>query len=167
VLATFATIRPAAAHPLGNNSITHFSVLYVLPDRVEIDFYLDIAEDPTRYIEMTEMDDDGDSQVTREEQETWLEEKTAEYREQMHLKVDGRTLPVVLIPEERPRLIKLVTARLSCRCSVPWHDVSAGDPRRPLPAAPGPGTMPRLRIDLFAADGSQTILLEHTHGSAR
>ncbi|MBI4581361.1 MAG: hypothetical protein HY718_16790 [Planctomycetes bacterium] len=90
----------ASAHPLGNDSITHFNVLYVLPDRLEVDFLLDIAENPTYFIETNEMDADKDEQVSRPEQEAWLASKIDEFAGFLDARIDGKPLRLSLVPEQ-------------------------------------------------------------------
>lgn len=90
----------ARAHPLGNDSITHFNVLYVLPDRLEVDFLLDIAENPTQFIETNEMDANRDGRLGRDEQEAWLESKVDEYAAFLTASVDGLPLNLSLVPEQ-------------------------------------------------------------------
>lgn len=89
----------AVAHPLGNDSITHFNVLYVLPDRLEVDFMLDFAENPAAFLESSEMDTNRDGQVSREEQEAWLGLKAREYPALLTARIDDKELSLSLVPE--------------------------------------------------------------------
>ena len=84
------------AHPLGNDSITHFSVLYILPDRVELDFVLDIAETQSVLIQTNEMDTDKDGIDSREEQTAWLDRKAIEFIP--HLRVAINDTPLAWTP---------------------------------------------------------------------
>lgn len=80
------------AHPLGNDSITHFSVLYVLPDRLEVDFLLDIAETQSVIIRRDEIDTDKDETDTPEEQKAWLDRKAVEFESELMASLNGRDL---------------------------------------------------------------------------
>lgn len=89
---------PAAAHPLGENSITHFSMLHLHLDRLEVDLILDIAEYPTATILRDEIDTDRDGIDSPDEQQRWLDRKAVELAPQLKLSVDGQ--PVALEPME-------------------------------------------------------------------
>ncbi len=94
---------PLLAHPLGNDSITHFNVLYVLPDRLEVDYLLDIAETPTTFIESAEMDADKNGEVDQAEQQAWLDGKIAPLAAYLNARLDGTDLPLTLVPEQEDR----------------------------------------------------------------
>ena len=49
------------AHPLGNNSITHFNILWILPDHLELDLLLDLAEMPSAVVREEQIDADKDN----------------------------------------------------------------------------------------------------------
>ncbi len=87
---------PAAAHPLGNSSITHFSILSVLPDRIEVDFVLDIAETQSVILRREEIDADKDDDDTQAEQNAWLEKNAKVFAEYLRVKVDGRWVPLAV-----------------------------------------------------------------------
>jgi hypothetical protein len=57
-IALVATAAPVLAHPLGNDNIEHVSVLWIFPDRLEVDFLLFLAENPSTRMERDEMDTD-------------------------------------------------------------------------------------------------------------
>ena len=83
---------PLAAHPLGNDSITHVSVLYVEPDRLEVDLVLDIAEMPSAVLIRDVIDTDGDGRDSTSEQEAWLNRVTLEIADQLGASLDGTPL---------------------------------------------------------------------------
>jgi nickel/cobalt exporter len=89
VLALLVAAGPAAAHPLGNFSVNHLTVVSISSDRVDVRYVLDQAEIPT-FRER----DLGDSEVLRR--------KLAEIERRLGLTVDGR--PVELVPAGVPRL---------------------------------------------------------------
>ncbi len=94
----FTAAQPAVAHPLGNDSITHFSVLYLFEDRIELDLLLDIAENPSMVFRSAEIDANRDGQDTREEQEAWLNLRAAEYAPLLNCVLDGGHLGFELVP---------------------------------------------------------------------
>lgn len=91
----------ALAHPLGNDSITHFSVLYLSPERVEVTLFLDFAENPAVTICKREIDTNGDGDDSVEEQQAWLDRMAVEYQGELRLALDDRPLPLRLVGEAR------------------------------------------------------------------
>jgi nickel/cobalt exporter len=83
----------ALGHPLGNESVNHISILWIMPDRVEFDLFLDFAETPSQpYAEQIDTNKDGQSSV--EEQKAWLKKKAAEYTPFLTLTIDGQPIPL-------------------------------------------------------------------------
>lgn len=99
-LLAFAAFPTAQAHPLGDDSISHFNVLDVRPDQLQVDFLLDIAETPAQYLEQREMDSDKDGRVTREEQIEWLNTQASEFAGQLTARIDGKPLRLQVVPDE-------------------------------------------------------------------
>jgi len=92
VAALFWSAPDTHAHPLGNDSVTHFSVLYVLPDRLEVDFLLDFAETQSVIIRRDEIDADKDETDTTEEQKAWLDRKAVEFEAHLKATINGHAL---------------------------------------------------------------------------
>src|SRR4051794_23552170 len=70
-LVVAATVRPAAAHPMGNFSITHYAPLQVEADEVRVRYRLDLAEISAAQ-EMSAIDTDGDRQVSEAERAAYM-----------------------------------------------------------------------------------------------
>jgi nickel/cobalt transporter (NicO) family protein len=89
VLVAFAVLAvaaaPAAAHPLGNFSINHLDVVSISSDRVGVHYILDQAEIPTFQERGL-----GAQQV--------LARKEAEVNARLRLTVDGRAVPLRILP---------------------------------------------------------------------
>ncbi len=101
-LATAFALPPGAtAHPLGNTSVTHFDVIYVLRDRLELDLMLDIAETPSMLLQREKIDTDGDGADTTAEQRAWLDETAAAVAPMLRAVVNGR--PLSLQPVDNAR----------------------------------------------------------------
>src|SRR5262245_54490234 len=90
---------PAFAHPLGNDSITHFSVLYVLPDRIELDFVLDIAEAKSVVFLREEIDTNKDGQDSEAERKAWLDTKAREFIPYLYAAIDDQMLDFKLVEQ--------------------------------------------------------------------
>lgn len=97
ILLTASVPRRATAHPLGNDSITHFSVIYLYPDRIELDFLLDIAEQESTIAQREEIDADRDGDDTEDEQKAWLERKAQEFLPYLKFTLDGRPLALTTV----------------------------------------------------------------------
>jgi len=85
--------RPAAAHPLGNFSINHYSRLEVAPTAVQIYYVVDLAEIPTFQLKK-KIDTNGDNQVDLAEQQAYVASRVEELRNGASLVVNGA--PVAL-----------------------------------------------------------------------
>ena len=97
VLLFGVTFRPAAAHPLGNFTVNHYSRVTVRGDAIQIRYVLDLAEIPSVQ-EMRSADVDGKGTVTSAEWEAYKQRKVEEIGRQIDLSVDGR--PLELRPTE-------------------------------------------------------------------
>ena len=56
------------AHPLGNNSVTQFNVLYPYRNHLEIEFFVTFAEIPTAQV-LSDIDTNGDGNQSSAEAE--------------------------------------------------------------------------------------------------
>jgi nickel/cobalt exporter len=140
------TAGAAEAHPLGNFSVNHLTIVRVSDDRVDVRYVLDQAEIPT-------FRERGLSE------EAVLDRKRSEVAERLQLTVDGRAVP--LRPSGAPLLSHptgqggLRTTRLELPLSAPARDarsVSIRDGTFPgrvgwvaVQALPGQGTDVRTR----------------------
>lgn len=123
-----------SAHPLGNDSITHFSVLYFFPDRIELDFLLDIAETPASLAQKNEIDTDRDGADSPEEQRAWLDRMAAELRPLLTMTLDGKPLAVLSMERDESPHATATTA--------PSHS----PPMRIIIKIPGVADMPTYRL---------------------
>src|SRR5215216_140544 len=137
---------PAAAHPLGNFSVNHLTIVRISSDRVDVRYVLDQAEIPTFRERGL-----SDAEVLRRKQ--------AEVARRLELTVDGRA--ATLRPAGAPALTHpagqggLRTTRLELPLSAPTRDgrsVSVHDGTFParvgwkaIQARPGDGTAVRTR----------------------
>lgn len=132
-LATMLAPAAMLAHPLGNDSITHFGVLYIFPNRIELDFLLDIAEVPASQARETEIDANKDGEDGEDEQRAWLERKAAEFLPYLTLTLDGKGMDLrVMEPETSPPAGTPTTRKAA--------------PTRVVLKIPGVGGMPTYRL---------------------
>lgn len=99
LIASLFIARPVSAHPLGNDTVSHFSVIYILPDRFELDLLLDIAETPSAVYRRDEIDTDHDDDDTVAEQNAWLDRKAGELAGLLRVTLDARPLPLAPLAE--------------------------------------------------------------------
>ena len=91
----FALALTAAAHPLGNFSLNHYSRIEVEKSKVKVRAVLDMAEIPT-FQETQTIDADKDGVVSPKELNAYAEKITPDYLSNLELSVDGQ--PVILRP---------------------------------------------------------------------
>ena len=107
---------PAAAHPLGNFTINHYAGLRVTPDRVAIDYVLDMAEIPA-FQEITQLDTNHDRQADSSETSQYPTAKCQEINAHLNLRLNQQSLPLALLDasiEFPPGVGGLATLRLTC-----------------------------------------------------
>lgn len=95
--AIFSLAGTAAAHPLGNFTINHFSRLDVGSQRVTIHYVVDLAEIPT-FQALQEIDLDADGIPSASELQSYLEQVIPTYSSGLKLTIDA--LAVSLQPEK-------------------------------------------------------------------
>lgn len=87
----FAVSLSAAAHPLGNFSVNHYSRIEVEKSQVKIRAVLDLAEIPT-FQATKEIDADKDGSISQSELDAYAEKITPEYLSNLSLSVDGQII---------------------------------------------------------------------------
>ena len=85
----------AAAHPLGNFTINHYTGIRVGPDRILLDVVIDQAEIPAFQARLA-FDTDGDGQVSETEKNVGRVSACEVLRPAMSLTLDGRRQPLAL-----------------------------------------------------------------------
>jgi ABC-type nickel/cobalt efflux system permease component RcnA len=88
-----AGAAPAAAHPLGNFTVNSYSGLRVAPDRLVVDYVLDMAEIPTFQARQA-IDGDRDGKLGGAEAAAWRDRECPRLAGGLRATVDGRPLPL-------------------------------------------------------------------------
>ena len=88
LVGVFLLMPAASAHPLGNFTVNRFSRVVLLPDRVRVDYVIDMAEIPT-FQEMPAIDTDGDGAASPTELAAWATAKASSVVKRMDLRIDG------------------------------------------------------------------------------
>jgi nickel/cobalt exporter len=121
----------AAAHPLGNFTVNRYSGLRVQPDRVLVDYVVDMAEIPAFQARQA-IDADGDGKVGEAEAASWRGHECPRIAGRLDAQVGGRPLRFeaggarLAFPQGQGGL---TTLRLECELAAP---LPAGDGRRTL-----------------------------------
>src|SRR5262249_47338710 len=93
ILGILLAPRPAAAHPMGNFSINHFSALEVHPSFIRLSHVLDLAEIPT----FQEVQDHGLTPLSDDPRVVaYRERKVQELQQGLWLQVGEQTLPLTV-----------------------------------------------------------------------
>jgi ABC-type nickel/cobalt efflux system permease component RcnA len=90
-----AGAAPAAAHPLGNFTVNSYSGLRVGPDRLVVDYVLDMAEIPTFQARQA-IDGDRDGKVSGAETAAWRDRECPRLAGGLRATVDRRPLPLAV-----------------------------------------------------------------------
>jgi nickel/cobalt transporter (NicO) family protein len=189
VLVTLAAIllvagaTGAAAHPLGNFTVNTYSGLRVGPDRLVVDYVVDMAEIPTFQARQA-IDADHDGRVAEAEAAAWRDRECLRLAGGLRAAVDGRPAPLAVagaalrFPEG---VGGLETLRLECALSAPlppggslayadrnlegrvgWREITAVGDRATLEAADVPPTSSSTRLTAYPADQLSSPLDQRT-----
>ena len=124
----------AAAHPLGNFTINHYTGIRVEPDRIALDVVIDQAEIPTFQARL-DFDTDGDGEMSDEETDAGRVTACEELRPALALTVDGAAQTLTLTEAGLtfpPGVGGLSTMRIVCGFSVATGPLAAGSRDRLL-----------------------------------
>jgi nickel/cobalt exporter len=189
VLAALATVllvagaARAAAHPLGNFTVNTYSGLRVGPDRLVVDYVVDLAEIPAFQARQT-IDADRDGRVGGAEADRWRDRECPRLAGGLRATVDGRPAPLAVtgsaltFPEG---VGGLATLRLECALAAPlpagqtlayadanqegrvgWREITAVGDRATLDAADVPTTSPSARLTAYPSDQLSSPLDQRT-----
>ncbi len=120
LIALVAIAGAAAAHPLGNFTVSRYSALTLRQEAIDVLYIVDMAEIPT-YQERQVMDSNGDGAVSPAEEAGWLAATVPALAANLALSVDGA--PVMLTPQGHtlafpPGQGELETLRLEVQLSA-------------------------------------------------
>jgi nickel/cobalt transporter (NicO) family protein len=173
----------AAAHPLGNFTVNTYSGLRVGPDRLVVDYVVDMAEIPTFQTRQA-IDTDDNGRVTGPEAATWRDRECPRLATGLRATVGGRpaTLAVTGSALTFPMGVGgLETLRLECALAAPfpaggsltytdtnlegrvgWREITAIGDRATLEAADVPSTSPSARLTTYPQDQLSSPLNQRT-----
>jgi hypothetical protein len=93
LIALLAIAGAAAAHPLGNFTVSRYSALTLRPEAVDVHYIIDMAEIPTLQ-ERQRMDADGDGAISPDEEMAWAAALLPKLAANLHLSVEGKETPL-------------------------------------------------------------------------
>jgi nickel/cobalt transporter (NicO) family protein len=166
----------AAAHPLGNFTVNRAGGIRVQPDRVLVDYVVDMAEIPAFQTRQT-VDADADGEVSGAEAASWRQLQCRRVAAKVSAEVDGRPLRFAVAGSRLafpPGQGGLVTLRLECDLAadaavgggshtlryrdgnadgrIGWREVTAAADRTTLEAADVPARSPSARLTAYPED---------------
>jgi nickel/cobalt exporter len=167
----------AAAHPLGNFTVNTYSGLRVGPDRLVVDYVVDMAEIPTFQTRQT-IDTDHDGQIGGAEAAGWRDQECPRLADGLRATVDGQPAPLTVTGSALhfPKGVGgLETLRLECALTAPlppgrapsrtvayadtnlqgrvgWREITAIGDRATLEAADVPATSASARLTTYPSD---------------
>jgi nickel/cobalt transporter (NicO) family protein len=181
-----AGAAPAAAHPLGNFTVNSYSGLRVGPDRLVVDYVLDMAEIPAFQTRQA-IDGDRDGTVSGADAAGWRDRECPRLAAGLRATVDGRAQPLqvdastVAFP---PGVGGLSTLRLECTLAarlpegggahrlayadanqagrVGWREVTATGDGATLEAADVPARSASARLTAYPEDQLRSPLDQRT-----
>ncbi|HET6750813.1 MAG TPA: sulfite exporter TauE/SafE family protein [Actinomycetes bacterium] len=181
-----AGAAPAAAHPLGNFTVNSYSGLRVGPDRLVVDYVLDLAEIPAFQARQA-IDGDRDGTVSGAEAAGWRDRECPRLASGLRATVNGRALPLqvraanVAFP---PGVGGLSTMRLECALAarlpagggvsrlayadgnqagrVGWREVTATGDGATLEATDVPASSASARLTAYPEDQLRSPLDQRT-----
>ena len=118
----------AAAHPLGNFTINQYGGLRVQPDRVLVDYVVDMAEIPA-FQARQELDADHDGTASATEAAAWRDRECPGVAARLHARLDGQALRFAVTGSTLtfpPGQGGLATLRLECALAAPAGSATAG-----------------------------------------
>jgi len=89
----------AAAHPLGNFTINHYSRLSFADNQVRVTYVLDMAEIPT-FQQAADLDPDGDGALSDEEKRRYLETIVPRLASNLDLRIGGERVPLSAVEQD-------------------------------------------------------------------
>jgi nickel/cobalt transporter (NicO) family protein len=180
-----AGAAPAAAHPLGNFTVNGYSGLRVGPDRLVVDYVLDLAEIPAFQARQA-IDGDRDGTVSGAEAAGWRARECPRLAGGLRATLDGRALPLQVTASTLafPRGVGgLPTLRLECALAarlpaggghrlayadgnhagrVGWREVTATGDGATLDAADVPARSASARLTAYPEDQLRSPLDQRT-----
>ena len=173
----------AAAHPLGNFTVNTYSGLRVGPDRLVVDYVVDMAEIPAFQARQT-IDADHDGRVGGAEAAAWRDRECPRLAGGLRATVDGRAAALAVTGSALsfPKGVGgLETLRLECALAAPlpagqalayadanlegrvgWREITAVGDRTTLEAATVPTTSPSTRLTTYPEDQLSSPLDQRT-----
>jgi nickel/cobalt transporter (NicO) family protein len=167
----------AAAHPLGNFTVNSYSGLRVGPDRLAVDYVVDMAEIPTFQTRQA-IDADHDGRVAGAEADRWRDRECPRLAAGLRATVDGQPLALAVAGAALrfPRGVGgLETLRLECALAAPlpagrgagralaygdgnfagrvgWREITAVGDRATLDATDVPPASASARLTTYPSD---------------
>lgn len=109
------------SHPMGNFSISHYSLLTFGPERIDFLYLIDMAEIPA-FQEKPRVDLNGNGTVEANEQDAYVSRRVGELTEGLVVKLNGTRYPLSRISQQLeflPGGLNLPTLKISLKYQLP------------------------------------------------
>jgi ABC-type nickel/cobalt efflux system permease component RcnA len=129
-LFTLSIAGAAAAHPLGNFTVSRYSALTFREKSIDVLYIVDMAEIPT-FQERQAMDKDSDGRVDPAEEVAWAERQSVDIAGNLLLTIDGSAIPLAPVGHILtfpPGQGELLTTRLEVRLTADLPEPEADHP---------------------------------------
>jgi nickel/cobalt transporter (NicO) family protein len=121
LLALCLVVMTVFSHPMGNFSISHYSLLTFGPQSIDLLYLIDMAEIPA-FQEKPRVDLNGNGTFEANEQEAYLARKAGELTEGLVVKLNGKRYPLPRASQQLeflPGGLNLPTLKISLKYQVP------------------------------------------------
>ena len=109
------------SHPMGNFSISHYSLLTFGPESIDFLYLIDMAEIPA-FQEKPRVDLNGNGTFEASEQDAYLSRKVGELTEGLMVKLNGTRYPLARVSQQLeflPGGLNLPTLKISLKYQIP------------------------------------------------
>jgi nickel/cobalt exporter len=117
------------SHPMGNFSISHYSLLTFGPESIDLLYLIDMAEIPA-FQEKPRVDLNGNGTVEASEQDAYLARKVGELTEGLVVRLNGTRCPLARVSQQLeflPGGLNLPTLKISLKYQLPLKAIQSKD----------------------------------------
>ena len=129
LLALCLVVMTLISHPMGNFSISHYSLLTFGPQNIDFLYLIDMAEIPA-FQEKPRVDLNGNGTFDSNEQDIYLARKGGELTEGLVVKLNGKRYPLARVSQHLeflPGGLNLPTLKLSLKYQLPLKGTELND----------------------------------------
>jgi nickel/cobalt transporter (NicO) family protein len=129
LLALCLVVMTLFSHPMGNFSISHYSLLTFGPQSIDLLYLIDMAEIPA-FQEKPRVDLNGNGTFETSEQDSYLSRKVGELTEGLVVRLNGTRYPLARVSQQLeflPGGLNLPTLKISLKYQLPLKAIQLKD----------------------------------------